>query len=405
MDELLDAYARLVVRVGVNLSPGQTLLVDADVEHAEPARAIARAAYDAGAAHVDVHYGDQRLRRVAIESAPLESLSTTPQWLVDRIDSAGGERAALVTLRGDPEPDLFAGLDERRAGVPLNQGVRAAFFRAIERNGLAWTAVPAPTEGWARVVFGEPDVARLWEAVAFTLRLDEPSPEAAWETHAELLRRRAADLTARAFTAVRFRGPGTNLTVGLHAGCRWYCGATETASGRSYVANLPTEEVLTAPDWRRVEGTVTATRPLALQGAVVRGLRMTIEEGTIVDVQADSGRRVVERQLETDEGARSLGEVALVAGDSRVGRTGLLFLQTLLDENAACHIAYGRAAAPVEGASGRDEGVNFSALHVDFMIGGPEVEVDGLAADGTVVPILHADRWVLPARMPTIVRP
>jgi aminopeptidase len=391
MDELLSAYGRLIADVGVAVEPGDTVLVDGDVETAAAARAVAKAAYEAGAARVDVRYADQRLRRIAVDHAPLEELAWTPPWLVQRLESA----TTLVSLRGQPDLELMDGADERRAAEPINPGVLAAFFRAIEANSLAWTAVPAPTEGWARAVFGEPDVERLWAAVSYTLRLDEDDPVAAWRTHAELLQRRAADLTERAFDRVHFRGPGTDLSIGLHPGNRWYCGVTETDAGRAYVANMPTEEVLTTPDWRRVDGTVAATRPLAVPGAVVRGLRLTFEAGVVVGVEAESGRELVERHFETDEGARSLGEVALVAGDSRVGQTGVLFLETLLDENAACHIAYGRAAAPVDGAEGRDQGVNVSALHVDFMIGGPEVEVDGITGDGTAVPILHADRWVL----------
>jgi aminopeptidase len=393
--ELLDAYGRLAVGVGVGVRPGDTVIVDADVECAEAARAVAGAAYAAGAARVDVRYGDQRLRRITVDGAPFEELAWTPPWLVQRLEAAD----ALVSLRGQPDPELMANADKRRAAEPTNPEVLSAFFRRIEANGLAWTAMPAPTAGWARAVFGEPHVERLWSAVAYTLRLDDEDPVAAWQAHADLLRSRAADLTDRSFDAVRFRGPGTDLTVGLHPGNRWYCGVTETGDGRAYVANMPTEEVLATPDWRRVEGTVSATRPLAVPGALIRGLQLTFEAGRIVDVRAETGLELVERHLETDEGARSLGEVALVAGDSRVGQTGVLFLETLLDENAACHIAYGRAATPVEGAEGRDAGVNVSGIHVDFMIGGPEVEVDGISAGGTAVPILHADRWVLEERV------
>ncbi len=227
IDELLDAYGRLIVDVGVGVEPGDTLLVDGDIENAGAARAVARAAYVAGAARVDVRYADQRLRRIAVDHAPLEELAWTPPWLVQRLEGA----TTLVSLRGQPDLELMDGADERRAAEPINPGVLAAFFRAVEANSLAWTAVPAPTEGWARAVFGEPDVERLWAAVAYTLRLDEEDPAAAWRAHADLLQRRAADLTARGFDRVHFRGPGTDLSIGLHPGNRWYCGVTETGCG------------------------------------------------------------------------------------------------------------------------------------------------------------------------------
>ena len=262
---------------------------------------------------------------------------------------------------------------------------------------------PRPRAG-RETVFGEPDVARLWEAVAHAVRLDEADPVAAWQAHVAMLEARTQALADLGLDAVRLRGPGTDLTVGLGAHSRWAHGLNETADGRRFVANLPTEEVLTTPHRDRTEGTVRSTRPLVLAGVVVEGLTLRFERGVVVDATADRGFEVVARELEADDGARRLGELALVDGSSRVGRTGLTFFHTLYDENATCHIAYGQSAGAVDDeaeALAPDEqlarGINQSRLHTDFMVGGPEVAVDGLLADGTEIPLIRDDVWQLVA--------
>jgi aminopeptidase len=224
------------------------------------------------------------------------------------------------------------------------------------------------------------------------MRLDEPDPVAAWREHVEDLQNRADALTERRIDALRYRGPGTDLTVGLLPTSRWVGGASETASGIRFVANMPTEEVFTAPDCRRAEGTIRSTMPLALRGQIVRGLELRLEGGRIVHVEAETGADLIRAQLASVENADRLGEVALVTGDSRVGRTGTLFYSTLFDENATCHIAYGNGyPSTVEGEPG--EGLNAANIHVDFMVGGPELEVDALFADGSALPLIRNERW------------
>jgi aminopeptidase len=394
----------LLVEVGVALRPGQRLAVDAQVEHAELVRAIARAAYAAGASYVDVHYGDQYVRRALIEGGPDESLGESPEWLIQRVSSLADQQGASLVIVGEPEPHMFDALDGARVAKAQMLAVTNARRAAATARQVAWSIGACPTEGWARQVFGEPDLEALWRWVADAVRLGEDDPAAAWRAHDERLRTRCRLLTERRLDAIRFRGPGTDLRVGLLPRSIWIGGSLSTSWGQRHFANLPTEEVFTSPDWRRTEGTLHTTRPLQLLGASVRDLELRFESGRIVEVSASEGADVVCEQLETDEQARFLGEVALVDGDSRVGRSGITFFHTLFDENATCHVAYGLGFPfAVEGASELDPdgrlamGLNQSQVHTDVMIGGPEVNVDGITAEGDEVPLLRDDVWQLDA--------
>ena len=398
----LDRYAELAVRVGANVAEGQLVDVWGLVQHAPLMRAVTRAAYRAGARWVDVHYLDQHVRRAMIELADDDVLTWTPPWLLERARAMGREHAAAIVVTGDPEPDLLADLDGQKVGKARMNELAEENLRQTNERLVNWTIVAYPNEGWARTVFGEPDVERLWEQVAYAVRLDEPDPVAAWREHMARLVARAKRLNELELDAVRFRGPGTDLTVGLLPESNWDAALYETQWGREHIPNMPTEEVYTSPDLRRTKGVVRSTRPLAVLGTIVRDLEIRFEGGRAVDVRASTGADVVRAQLATDDGAAQLGELALVDGGSRVGQTGLTFFDTLFDENASCHIAYGDAiVSAVRGAEGlspeerKARGINHSAIHTDFMIGGPDVAVDGLRRDGSEIEIMRADRWLL----------
>jgi len=388
-----ERYAELVVGIGANVQQGQLVDVLAGIEHAALARAVARAAYRAGARYVDVRYVDPHIRRALIESDTKdEDLSWTPPWLLSRERAFGDEHAAIVALTGDAEPELLADLPGERVGKARMVELAKEASRQTTEQLTNWTVAGVPNAGWATQVFGEPDVDRLWELVEHCVRLDEPDPAAAWRAHIDTLGRRATALDALQVDALRFTGPGTDLTVGLLPQSRWMGVESETVDGVAFVANMPTEEVFTTPDARRTEGFVAATMPLTIYGTIVKGLRVRFAGGRIVEVDADEGADVIRGQLATDENAAALGEVALVDGTSRVGQTRTTFFDTLFDENATCHIAYGDAyAEAVDG--GRIDGVNVSSVHTDFMIGGPAVAVDAVTRDGTVVPLIRDEAW------------
>ena len=395
---LLDRYAEFVVRVGVNVQPGQDVHVGALVEHAPIARAVVEQAYRAGARRVVLDYGDIHVRRSAIEHAPEDGLGTNYPYELERINHWREHGVALIQLTGNPDPHVLDGLDPGRIASLPSKALATAFGEVIEH--VPWTAVAAPNEGWASQIFGEPDMDRLWTAVAVATRLDAADPVAAWREHLATLARRAAALDALALDALQFRGPGTDLRIGLLPVSKWLGGSIRTKAGVEFVPNIPTEEVFTTPDWRRTEGTVRITEPLVLASTLVEGLRLRFESGRIVEVEADRGVELVRAELEGDPRAPFLGEVALVDGSSRVRQAGVVFHDALYDENVGCHIAYGTAyteAAPGSTDLSRDEriawGVNAATVHTDVTIGGPEVSVDGILADGKVVPIIRDDRF------------
>ena len=402
--ELMKRYAELAVKVGVNLQEGQHVVVQGLVEHAPFMREVVRAAYDAGARWVGVDYGDNHARKAMIEKADEEVLSWTPPYLLDRYRFLMDNKAAVINIAGDPEPDLMAGLDPQRVGKARMLELAELHFKSVGQRLTSWVIVAYPNPGWAEAVFGEPDVDRLWEAVGKAARLYDDDPVKSWWARVIELGERADQMNEHHFDAIRYRGPGTDLTVGLHETGRWMSANFETAWGQKHVPNIPTEEIFTSPDHRRVDGHVRSTKPLHLpaEGTTVTDLEVTFKDGRIVDVQASNGAEVIREQIATDEGAAALGEIALVDSSSAVGKTGVIYKNTLFDENATSHIAYGAGfafcvpdLASLDPEEQRANGLNYSKVHTDFMIGHPELEVDGISKDGSATPLLREEVWQL----------
>ncbi len=397
--ELVTRYADVVVRVGVNVQPGQRLVVRGLVEHVELVRAVAEAAYAAGAERVDALFEDQHVRRAGLAhgaAAALAEGTLTELAALDRLEAAPAD-TVLVRLTGNPEPHLLDDLDPAAVVASQPAEVARRSRAALMGGRLRWTIVAAPNPGWAAAVFGEPDVERLWEAVGTAVRLDEPDPVASWREHVERLHRRCAAVEAAGLDALHYSGPGTDLVVGLLPGCRWVGGAVTTDDGVPYVPNLPTEEVFTSPDPSRAEGVISVTRPLVMpaNGIVVEGLRLRFEGGRIVDAEAERGLDAVRAELDSDSGSRRLGEVALVDRESRVRRAGLVFHDTLYDENAGAHVAWGQGFAMCVPEGGSGDLVNSSSVHTDVVVGGPGVSITGVTADGRRVGLIEDDVWAL----------
>ncbi len=403
-DHLLAAYAKLVVRVGVNVQVGQRVVVRCLPEQAAVARAMAEEAYRVGAAHVSIEYRDPHLQRYQVEHAPDDQLGRVLPHEVEGIRAWREDRPAVIALTGNPNPRLMDGLDPERLAKSQPLEAMAAMVPIVTTNEVAWTVVGAPTPGWAESVLGTPDVARLWDAVATAMRLDEDDPVQAWRDHLAGLASRAAMLNERAFDRIRYRGPGTDLTIGTAAESQWICAGMESADGVPFVANMPTEEIYLSPDWRRADGVARTTAPFFLQtmSTLVEGLEIELADGTVTGARAARGEDAVRQQLDSIPRARHLGEIAIVDGSSAVRRTGLTFKDMLYDENIGSHVAWGngyptgfRNSVGLTPEQRVQAGLNQSATHVDIVIGSPEVEIQGIHADGTVVPVVEGGTFVL----------
>jgi aminopeptidase len=395
MDARFTRLAELSVH-GSNVQPGQVVLVSAELGQEELARAIAAAAYDRGAKFVDVNYFDPFVKRARIEHADPETLDFVPSWYGERMVAHAEGNGARVTLAGATAPNLLDDLDNALVGrdrLPYLKEVP----KIVGERSTNWCIVPCPHPAWAQLVHPELSEVdayeKLWSELEHVLRLDEPDPGQAWEERMAVLNDSARRLSGHRFDAIELRGEGTELTVGLLPTHSWWAADFETAAGLRHFPNLPTEEVFTTPDPQRTEGHVASTKPLVLRdGTIIRGLRVRFEGGKAVEIAADENAEALRAQQSLDDGALKLGELALVDSQGRIGPLGTVFYDTLLDENAASHIALGNGFPFL--VEGDDVArVNASGTHVDFMIGSPELEVDGLTADGDRVPVLRNGDW------------
>ena len=395
-EETLARYAKLIVEVGANVQPGQTVWVVAEPRAASLVRLVAAEAYQRGARFVDAWYFDPFVKRIRLERAAEDTLAYVPPWYGRRLLQLGEGHGVRISITPQVPPGLLDGIDPARAGKDGLPALKEN-FDVINARTTNWTVVPWPVPEWARLVHPGLDddaaLARLWEQLVYVLRLDEADPAAAWHARLQELHEAGRRVDAHRFDALRFEGPGTELTVGLLPTSRFSMETPgmETVNGVVHAPNLPTEEIASAPDPRRVEGVVAATKPLDVSGSVVRDLRVRFEAGRAVEI-AGEGADALRGRVAKDEGAARLGEVALVDNESRIGKTGAVFFNTLLDENAASHLAFGNAYAVSVG----DEdlaAINKSAIHIDFMVGSDDVAVTGLTRDGREVPVLRGGRW------------
>jgi len=393
--EDVDRLADLLVGFGANLQPGQILGVTAYLGMEDAARAVARAAYKRGAKYVDVFWWDQLVKRARLELADDETLDYIPPWFEQRMEWLSDERAARVTLTGT-SAGVFDGIDPARTGRDSLPYI-SAVPRIVNERTTNWTAGPCPNLGWALRVHPElePEAAldKLWEEVTYVLRLDTDDPVEAWRERMKIIVASADRMTDRRFDSLHLKGAGTDLTIGLMPSSKWLGADFSTAAGITHYPNLPTEEVFTTPDPERVDGHVSATMPLELYGSYMDGIRIEFEGGRAVKVDADEGADALRATVAKDDGASRLGEIALVDKEGRIGPLRTVFYETLLDENAASHIALGNAYTfPVEDDADRER-VNKSGIHVDFMIGSNELDVDGITRDGDRVPVLRGGAW------------
>lgn len=405
-NENLKKYARLIAETGVNVQDNHTVVLQISVDQAPLARLIREEAYRLGAAEVIVQWSDETIQREFLAHAATDRIENVPQYKIDQTDdwiAKGASRISVVSSN----PDALAGVDAQRVAAfqAANGKALVNLRKATQANKVSWTVVAAASEGWAAKVFpelatSEEQVDALWNEIFKTTRIYEENPVIAWNIHDKKLQEKAAELNEQQFTALHYTAPGTDLTIGLPKNHLWEGAGSYNARGEEFMANMPTEEVFTAPDSRRVDGYVSSTKPLSYAGTIISGMKFTFKDGKVVDFSAEQGEEALKNLLAIDEGAKHLGEVALVPDPSPISQSGLIFYNTLFDENASNHLAFGSAYAfNLQGGTEMSEeelaeaGLNRSQTHVDFMVGSDKMNIDGIKEDGTIVPVFRNGDW------------
>ncbi|MBD9893081.1 aminopeptidase [Enterococcus faecalis] len=405
-NENLKKYARLIAKTGVNVQDNHTVVLQISVDQAPLARLITEEAYRLGAAEVIVQWSDETIQREFLAHAATDRIENVPQYKIDQTDdwiAKGASRISVVSSN----PDALAGVDAQRVAAfqAANGKALVNLRKATQANKVSWTVVAAASEGWAAKVFpelatSEEQVDALWNEIFKTTRIYEENPVIAWDIHDKKLQEKAAELNEQQFTALHYTAPGTDLTIGLPKNHLWEGAGSYNARGEEFMANMPTEEVFTAPDSRRVDGYVSSTKPLSYAGTIISGMKFTFKDGKVVDFSAEQGEEALKNLLAIDEGAKHLGEVALVPDPSPISQSGLIFYNTLFDENASNHLAFGSAYAfNLQGGTEMSEeelaaaGLNRSQTHVDFMVGSDKMNIDGIKEDGTIVPVFRNGDW------------
>ncbi len=412
LDRKLQIYAELAVKVALNVQPGQRVLIigplangGASLEAAPLARQIAAAAYRAGSPLVETMYGDEVQQSLRFRHAPRESFSSFSAWLPNALAEHVAAGHAVLSISAN-DPDLLRAEPPDLVSALLQSTAREMrpFREQVSRNDTNWAVVAAASSAWAEKIFpGIPTneaVSKLWDAIGRMCRLDTPDPLAAWEAHLGNLAARSEYLNSKRYSALKYTGPGTDLTLGLPVGHIWVSGRSASRNGIPFTANLPTEEVFTIAHKDRVDGTVRASKPLSYGSTLIDGFSVTFERGRVVKMTAEKNADTLQRLLDTDEGARRLGEVALVPHSSPIAQSGLLYYNTLFDENAASHVALGNAykftlkgGNDMSDAEFEQAGGNRSGVHVDFMIGSADLDVDGVLPNGATEPLMRKGEW------------
>lgn len=405
-DQLLDKYAHLLVVKGLNVLKDDYVFIQTDAEQLPLVRLVTKWAYEKGAAKVVVKLVDDALTRLNYEYQTTETLTEVPQYIVDELEFLMAKKAKRLSLRSG-NPNNLAGI----APEKISKAQRALSEKilhistAVQANHVSWLVAAGAGKEWAKLVFpklatSEEQVDALWQAIFEATRVNTPDPIAAWDEHVATLDEKATFLNESQFDALHYTGPGTDLTLGLPKNHVWESAGSLNKQGEIFIANIPTEEVFTAPDFRRAEGYISSSKPLAYGGVVIDGMKFHFKDGQIIEVSAKQGEETLRQLVENNEGARGLGEVALVAHHTPISQSGITFFNTLFDENASNHLAIGQAyATSVQGGTDMSQeelkaaGLNRAIVHVDFMVGNAEMDIDGIKVDGTVIPIFRKGEW------------